>query len=281
MRLGHCGFPSSNICYATLGKAAATVARIRRTSGAPHFLRAKEPFDEHAALALHMNCYGVVCAFKDKGKSQDWRKDVCPWISANDGTTSTVQINPIASTTEDHLVRNIYSQIYVHLYDKHPAIRKMVKSAMKSDLRTKDRGGCSAIRNRFKDKGGEFWVAKDNDDRSRVIGCVGISQRKKRMNDETEPSSTVVTEYEIQRLAVDNRHRGKGLGKKLLSVAEEFALQSERGIETKDASITKLWAVTPECLVAANKLYESVGYKKEETFQAGALLMNVYCKVIS
>jgi len=289
-RLEHCGFSPSNICYTTLGKAAANVAGIRRKSNAPKFLRAKEPFDEHVALALNLNCYGVVCAFSPNllrtnpmDKSDCWRRDICPWISMNDDAASAVQIHPIASLLDDNHVRNLYGKIYIHLYDEYPAIRKMVKSALKMDLRanTTKVGNNTAVRNRFKDKGGDFWVAKDIG-KSSIIGCVGVSQRKKRETDQIESmASSKVVEYEIQRLAVDDKSRGKGMGRKLLSVAEEYIRDQEARSNpgTKNASITiKLWAVTPECLIAANKLYESAEYKKEETFQAGTLCMNVYCK---
>ena len=66
-RLSQCGFTSSNICYATLGRAASNVARIRRLSNnASNFLCANEAFDEHVALALNLNCYGVVCVFSPR-----------------------------------------------------------------------------------------------------------------------------------------------------------------------------------------------------------------------
>ena len=332
-RFKQCGL--SHTCYTTLGKAAATVARIRRTKlNEPNFLRAKEAFDEHAALALNLNCYGVVCAFstdcclannKDNtgtattATNTDWKQHICPWR-----TPSTVQIYPIATLSEDNQVRDMYSQIYVSLYDDYPAIRKMVKSALKMDLSMKGPAGakqgqeqhqlakdCSVIRHRFTEKGGDFWVVKDTAaNKSRIIGCVGVSQQKKRIadnNNDVEESTisfsatpppppsppTTVVEYEIQRLAVDDSYRGKGIGRKLLSIAEEYARnkESERTANmTSDTTTTntntntttiKVWATTPSSLIAANKVYEAMQYKQVETFQAGSsLCMNVYCKIL-
>jgi len=257
----------------------------------------------------------VACAFSPRASNDDDDDDepdvrmgeVCPWRVAeknddDDGASSAVEtIRPIESSVEDGQIRYLYGKIYVHLYDEYPAIRKMVKSALKMDLKsstknaTTNYGGerCgSAIRNRFQYKYGEFWVAWDAVE-ARITGCVGIGLRKKRQACELELSSSsgassssvvvVVVEYEIQRLAVDERCRGKGLGKRFLRVAEEYARREQASIETESTTTVtiKLWAITPECLVAANRLYESVGYRKEETFQAGSLCMNVYCKSLS
>ena len=293
-RLSQIGFTSSNICYATLGRAASNVARIRRLSNnASNFLRANEAFDEHAALALNLNCYGVVCAFSSRGEftitsceKLDWRHAICPWWKLERGNhpSSTNEIRPIESSLEDDQVRILYGQIYTHLYNEYPAIRKMVKSALKLDLNTKvgphqQRTDSSVIQSRFTESGGNFWIAKDIA-KSRIIGCIGVRQRKKKGKSN---SSASIVEYEIQRLAVDEISRGHGIGRKLLSIAEDFVLHQHEcsknnGKESSSPVTIKLWAVTPDCLAAANKLYQSVDYNKIETFQAGSLCMNVYCK---
>jgi len=289
-RLEKCGFPSSNIFCTTLGTAAANVAQIRR-SYAPNFLRANELFDEHSALALNLSCYGVVCAFASETKStiihnaetsQDWRQKVCPWKSS-----SYIQIHPIATLIEDNQVRELYGQIYCHLYEEYPAIRKMVKSALKTDFCIKGAQGETSIRSRFRDKGGNFWVATDNNN-SCLVGCVGVRLRQKTEKERAKsiPSSTTPTiEYEIQRLAVDNTHRGKGTGRKLLQLVEEYICNEEEDTKSGKNSdvpfMIKLLATTPECLIAANKLYNSSGYELVDTFQAGSLCMNVYCKTLT
>ena len=105
-------------------------------------------------------------------------------------------------------------------------------------------------------------------------------------NRESSSSSILsVVEYEVQRLAVDGQHRGKGIGKSLLNAVYEYSLQ--HGMRTHDREMLestrislKLWAVTPALLVPANRLYKSNGFRKEESFEGG-LCMNVYCKTVS
>ena len=306
MRLERCGFPPSGICLATLGRAASDVASVRRTmsGGAPGFLRAKEPFDEHAALALNLNCYAIACAFSSYsiaagldattiggGGAVDGRwGDICPWWrpvgrvmagpSSVSSSSSAFRIRPIASAWEDGRVRDLYGSLYEHLYDDYPAIRRMVRSAMRLDLgldesNVDDRR--SAIRDRFRLRDGDFFIATDADG-LRLVGCVGIGPRQERDTDErvTIPSSSVVVGYEIHRLAVDKRYRGKGIGTSLLLMAEEWA--RDRQTRSGTNVTVKLRAITPDCMTAANKLYESVTYAKEDTFRAGSILMNVYCK---
>lgn len=277
-RLKRCGFPPPGVRCTSLGRAAAATASHCRAAGARGFLRAKEPFDEHAALALNLRCYGVVCASYEVERQIG---GICPWEPATEGAGApSFRVRPITSSSEDDQVRDLYGKIYTHLYGEYPAILKMVKSALKMDLRARPAkgGGDSTIRDRFADKEGDFWVA---DDGVVILGCMGVGLRKKRNVNEEMSAETpsVVVEYEIQRLAVDEKCRGKGLGRKFLRIVEEYARLRQSRIEKDSTSVTiKLWAITPQCLVAANQLYKSVGYEIKETFQAGSLCMNAYCK---
>ena len=304
LRLEGCGFPPSGVCHATLGRAASVVAGVRRTApvgGAPGFLRAKEPFDEHAALTLNLGCYVIACAFSssagpdppstdattdDEGAVAGRRREICPWWEPEDrgviGPSSAFRIRPISSAREDGRVRELYGRLYAHLYDAHPAIRRMVQSAMRRDLGLDESNVAdlrSAVRDRFRLRGGDFWIATDADQR-RLVGFIGIGPREERVADERGPisSPSAVVGYEIHRLAVDECYRGMGVGTSLLSMAEEWA----RGQQSRSKSGTnvtvKLRAVTPDCMTAANKLYESFAYAREETFRAGSIPMNVYCK---
>ena len=277
-RLIYCGFSMSRLDAASLRKAIAKVACTRR-------LRAKEPFDEHAALMLNLDCYAVACAF---GGSNDG--GFLPWLDQSlHNSSSTIKITTIADSSQDKLVGDLYSRIYTHLYNKYAAIRKMVKSALKSDLLADSSNGSSAIQSRFKAKGGEFWIALDVES-CEIVGCVGVRQRKvKECHDEEDtgkpPSGCFAVEYEVQRLAVDEQHRGKGIGKRLLNAVYEYSLQQGsvvindmRIVKKKRKGVSvKLIAVTPQVLVDANNLYEAFGFKKEESFEGG-LTMNVYCK---
>jgi len=310
LRLLRCGFPSSGICYAPMSRAVANVARYRRSMGAVNFLRAKEPFDEHAALILNLNCYGVVCAFSSASfdslnrlvveddleniRSEQIQRDICPWLNSNRVRVSSSDFNirPIASALDDDQVRDLYTRLYSHLFDSYPSIRKMVKSALKSDLGLVETHIEleSTIRNCYKLKGGDFWIASDND--GRVVGCIGLCLReeKRRPFDEKsqivsslEPTNNGCLEYEIQRLCVDEQYRGKGVGRSLLSNVEQW-VRNQHEPTTVSKSVTyvavNIKAVTPDCLTAANKLYDSVAYVKEETFHSGNIIMNVYYKTI-
>ncbi|KAK1744461.1 hypothetical protein QTG54_004994 [Skeletonema marinoi] len=245
-------------------KAVAKVACTRRLS-------AKEPFDEHAALALNLDCYAVACAF---GGSNDGDvRSLLPWLDQSlNNSLSTIKITTIADSSQDTLVGDLYGRIYTHLYNKYPAIRKMVKSALKTDFMADSTDDSSAIQNRFKARGGEFWIALDMES-FEVVGCIGVRRRKtKECEDEDDkggPSSPFsVVEYEVQRLAVDDKHRGKGIGKRLLNAVYEYSLR--QGIlekKKKKGVSVKLLAVTPEALVNANNLYNAFGFIKEESFE--------------
>lgn len=289
-RLGTCGLV--NVSFATLREAVTCVARAICTTSTigKDFLIAKEPFDEHAALLLNLGCYGVVCSFPTD-INQSTVRDICPWHKDQPISIvldSGIQVKPISSSSEDNQVRELYGRLYQHLYCTFPAIRKMVKSALKNDLLVEspfDVIAPSVIRDRFQIQGGEFWVAvhtnnADNDSQSTVVGCVGIRRRISK-TPERDTSSTV-TEYEIQRLAVDDSHRGKGIGKCLLRAAEDYALQCLAREEDGNAvsSQIKLCTTTPECLVAANALYEASGYARVGEYMAGVLPLHVYTKTM-
>ena len=268
----------------------------------PKFLCAKETFDEHAALALNLGCYCVVCAFNPAlercGKNGPtgmyyWMKNVCPWpVESED--SATIQIRPIATSVEDAQVNGLYQRLYEHLYNQYPVIRKMVKAALKGDLsmnrasKISGDGVDSVIRDRFLSGGGDFWVATANSSSlgnnnkvqpsTEVVGCVGLKRRFNKGGSSNANGTDSPIEYEIHRLAVDDSFRGLGIGKRLLRVTEE-GLAKKLSQSNQEAS---LYAVTPSCLESANRLYESYGYCKDESkcFMAGALRMNVWSKVL-
>ena len=90
-RLATCGL--SNSSCATLREYAACFAQIHRGTSStlrptsmeligPKFMCTKEPFDEHAAMALNLECYCVICSFhpslSDKN-SPGLNEHICPW----------------------------------------------------------------------------------------------------------------------------------------------------------------------------------------------------------
>jgi putative acetyltransferase len=82
---------------------------------------------------------------------------------------------------------------------------------------------------------GAFWVAEDG----RVIGMVGI-----------EPHGS--DSAELRRMAVDRRHRRKGVARELLATAEAYCRAS---------GYRKIVLSTSELQVAARRLYEASGYR--------------------
>lgn len=271
----------------------------------PKFLCAKEPFDEHAALSLSLDCYCVASVFHPlsaiRGQNiagnnelQNWMNDICPWpIESAIGRT--FRIKPISTSAEDAQVNDLYKKLYVHLYDEYPAIKKLVKSALKGDflvdqtsIKSSGDETVSVIRDRFVKEGGDFWVAttdnspssNDTIERSHtfVVGCIGVKRRGIKNEYCDEDDRQKLTEFEIHRFAVDENHRGTGIGKKLIEVAETSIIAGLSRINRA----TTLYAVTPLCLTAARKLYESCGYCDNEldSFSAGALRMKVYSKSI-
>ena len=87
----------------------------------------------------------------------------------------------------------------------------------------------------FGREGQGFWVADEN----RVVGMVGV---EKHAEDAAE----------LRRMAVENAHRRKGLGRALLAHAEAFC---------RDAGYRTVVLSTSELQVAAMRLYESSGYR--------------------
>jgi hypothetical protein len=271
-RLDSCGLMESK-CK-TLRECTVAIARILRgkttdlsSSTAdvigPKFLCAKEPFDEHAALTLNLGCYCVVCSFHPSLSQVDscgMIESICPWYEQFTNERD-VMVKLITTSTEDAQVNDLYGKVYMHLYNEYPAIRKMVKSALKSDLLvSKTNGFDSSIRDRFVKDGGDFWVALASCRSQKhieqsgpvVVGSIGIKRRSsKRMTSDYAVNNAHSNEYEIYRFAVNESHRGYG--------------------------------VTPSCLPAANSLYESFGYCLENSacFMAGSLQMNVYHKTVN
>lgn len=266
---------------------------------------AKEHFDEHADLAMHLHCYGTAVAFSC-GTDNIFAHTICPWLKISSTTTlncrpsdvsdtiqlkdgSRVDISPIKCKDQEE-VRNIFQSTYEVLYDEYPAVRKLVKNSLKTDLsgRHSDLAngikGSSAINERYGGNGGGFWVATAGRGR-KVIGCIGI--RPFASNNicgaalirpqlpSTEQKSKQVRKYEVQRLLVDAEYRSRGIGKALMNFAENFLATTVAG-----ADECRMVATTFSALEEANALYKSRNYDCVEEKMVGKMLMNTYEKVI-
>lgn len=159
--------------------------------------KAKELFDEHAALTLHLCSYVVVCAFPNaSGKSAEnvdnglFELFMCPWMSTAGLIQCPIPMRlPIPSTLDipnstipngwitviekedEKQIRRLFGDTYKILSDEHLSIRKMVKTALRKDLGSSggdeavkfDAKDCrrvsSIIGTRYQELGGDFIVA--------------------------------------------------------------------------------------------------------------------------
>jgi O-methyltransferase involved in polyketide biosynthesis len=158
-RLLGAGFQQA--CVTTAGNAAVEA----RTGGVN--LESKELFDEHAALFLHLRSYTLACGF---GSNADplLQQSQCPWLfgfsprSLHLASGTDVWLTSIVAEDESQ-IRDIFSRTYQNLSKEYISIRRMLKSALKTDLASTspsdDVKGKSSIGERFRDWKGTFIVA--------------------------------------------------------------------------------------------------------------------------
>lgn len=246
-RFLECGFDTSHA--SDLGKAAAFAAR-------PKTFQIPEIFDEHAALVCYFKSYSIVHGYSRETDGL-LRRMMCPWHFAltevqpslyDDGVVISV-IEPI----DEESVRNLVYNIYEPKFDEFPAVRKMVKTMMNSDLATKlENKNNSEIANYYSSLGGSFFVAIEYSGKERqMVGCVGVRPCERK-----EKSKT----FEVVRLAVNPSHQGRGIGRKLLEMVERFSMS--RGA-------TSLIANTISILGSALSLYQSCEYQIEKEVALG------------
>ena len=242
---------------ANLGRAAAFAVR-------PKEFQVREIFDEHAALVCYLKSYAVALGFSADTDGL-MRRMLCPWKFPMEVSPSIH--DDIAITTIDPIdeeaVRDLVYQVYEPKFEDYPAVRKMVKTMMNSDLSIKPAdSNSSVIASRYSSMGGLFLVALEYGKNGRqMVGCVGV-----RPYDRKEKSKAL----EVVRLAVDPSHRGKGIGRKLLEMVEMFSIS--RGC-------MNLIANTISILESAISLYQSCDYKLEkEASLGGKLTLLTYTK---
>lgn len=268
-------------------------------------MEAKEYFDEHVDFAMHLHCYGTVTAFS-LGTDRLFALEVCPWLGIPTVTTLHcrpsdifqvvqltddffIDISPIKSRDQEQ-VRDIFQSTYEFLYKEYPAVRKLVKNSLKtdlsgrhSDLANSIKGAC-AINERYGGSGGGFWVATVGEDR-KVIGCVGIRPYVSRNVCAAAPISPQllstkqaikqVKKYEVQRLLVDADYRSRGVGRALMQFAENFVAEQNVGLDD-----CRMVATTFSALEEANVFYKAREYACAEEEMVGKMLMNTYEKAI-
>ena len=288
-RLTAAGFPSVHAGLA--GTVAAYIFHQDKMTTVSRSFQPHEQFDEYAALALHLHSYIFLCALPEH-TDINMIRSMCPWstvsfydmkarmVQINDG--SNISIAPIEAG-DQHQVQELFMNTYLELSEQYPAVRKMVKAALKTDLNFSQLNETSSsIGLRYQTCGGVFLVAAEisaaesDDEKScsltrTVIGCLGI--RLCETNEGAVRGGQHDT-FEIHRLAVSANARGRGIGKALLACAEEDFIRFEVG----DDESYRLVATAPAMLNPANHLYTSSGFTMQKQETIGKMIMNTYVK---
>ena len=259
-RLESAGFGFTKACIA--GHAAACL-----TSLTP-----PEPFDEHAALALHLSSYVLAVSFTST-VSLDLVRSMCPWsevtkqltvprkIKDSDGSDVIIAYIEV---NDQQAVQDLFVCTYKELCKDHKAVRKMVKCALKTDLLVSNVEPW--IARKYAMRGGAFLVARHKTDQS-VVGCIGV-----RLCPSPNPLIPLgLLCFELNRLLVKKTIQGKGIGKTLLEACHEFIV-TEIGLGTPYAAL----ATTPQLLTSANGLYHSFGYRLRKVEHQGGIILNTY-----
>jgi O-methyltransferase involved in polyketide biosynthesis/GNAT superfamily N-acetyltransferase len=246
----------------------------------------EEPFDEHAALALHVRSYAFVVAFAASRPYPDlihMIRYLCPWssVTKKDMEPKVVGEPPflynirIIQTKDHDSVRNLYSQTYENLFEEYPSVRKLVKTALQSDLRCDPEENVestySSIAVRYSVAGGVFLVAVDPKNENMLFGCLGIQPYLPTKSNATFYSRA----YEIHRFAVCPSQRGKGLGKSLVDVVSSFVRR-----ENLEGESCTLIAKTPSILERANNLYQACNFHLDNEETIGTMVMRTYRKLM-
>jgi ribosomal protein S18 acetylase RimI-like enzyme/O-methyltransferase involved in polyketide biosynthesis len=272
-RMQTAGFPTA---YASLvGKAALHAASCHGGLVSP------EPFDEHAAFTLHMSSYVLACGFS-RGTEKNLTSCMCPWsiisifpmpIQGMLDQIPGISID-LVEAGDQMQVKELFSETYQELAHKYPAVRKLVKTALKTDLRFSTDTNALNIGFTYKTNGGIFIVAAEDatnsEQRRHVVGCVGL--RRCHIDEGRNRGSRGIETFEIHRLAVDSSARGRGIGRALLDTLDRFASWKV------DSDEFRIVATTPALLLPANQLYHSCGYRLVKEESMGGLTMNTYLK---
>jgi GNAT superfamily N-acetyltransferase len=299
---------------------------------------ARELFDEHAALALYLQSYCVVCAFAegpavhdsqaDSGKASPTGGAICDafdmqllreylcaeWtricglfytprhVRLGTKTYESAWVTTIAKRDEAQ-VRRLFSDSYKGLSESYGSIRKMIKSALLTDLgvadadqstegRLQSMSDVSCIARRYWNMGGDFIVAvqmrgsngdsvelsgASRSSSRRVMGAIGVRRWTNKECTSRSSSGACHIVFEIQRFFVDTECRGHGVGTMLFdTLVERLYNRHQPKRLRKPRPEVRIVATTPTILVQANDFYLSKHFEIESSVDTGELTLRTY-----
>jgi GNAT superfamily N-acetyltransferase len=300
---------------------------------------AHDLFDEHAALALYLQSYSFVCAFAegpvvqesqaDSGKAlptsdacdmQLLREYLCAEWTRKDGLLLTPRHRRMCTKSNENAwvttiakrdeaqVHRLFSESYKGLSESYGSIRKMVKSALRTDLgvadadlsekgRLQSMDDVSCIARRYWDMGGDFIVAvqlRGNNRESvesrdascnpcrRVMGAIGIRRWTNKECSSRSISGARHIVFEIQRFFVDKECRGHGVGTMLFDTLVERLRNRYQPSRLKwPRPEVRIVATTSTILAQANDFYLSKQFEVESSVDTGELTLRTYALTLS
>ena len=242
----------------------------------------REVFDEHAALALHLQSYVMVLGFKLESETLLKR-----FMCASDYNQrpvahalkegSIIWLSEIERQDEGEL-RNQFTSAYQRFFEVYPAIKKMVKTALRKDLGLSGADGDdqSNIHLHYRSLDGRFLVAVQYPPTSytktftrTVLGGIGW----RRLNQKEQVARGFpTTTFEIHRLIVAPHSRRLGVARTLLGRAEAMI--------RREVPVYRLIASTPSFQVEATGFYRKSGFILSSETEMGNINLLTFTKIV-
>ena len=252
-------------------------------------------FDEHAAMALHLQTYVIAAAataqhlHNHRWFQQALQGDTVVDVVPTTITTTTTSYHKIAPAlpVDAPSLRNGFADTYTDCTS--PSIPKLVQAVLRTDFAPDDIA--SHYRRHL---GGNYWVCcgiADADGgattRSTAIVLGGVGLRRRSVAEPSvvlrPPSSSAAAAssvvwgmipcYEIQRVFVSDGHRGHGIGRALIEQALAYVRQT-------GYPRCHVVAVTLSILEAAHRLYLAMGFRAVDRTTKGDLTYVTYWKEV-
>jgi O-methyltransferase involved in polyketide biosynthesis/GNAT superfamily N-acetyltransferase len=246
-------------------------------------LSCQEVFDEHAALALHLQSYTLVIGFLQDSESLLRRymctsaADMYPVSVVVGSGSAKIWITEIEPSDEQEL-RHHFSFAYQKYFNTYPVIKKMVKTALRKDLGSSisDDDEMSKIHRHYLSIEGHFLVAVQYPPTSYTTGLTrtvlgGIGWRRL-LRKERVARGFQTTSFEIHRLVVAPRSRRLGIARCLLQRAEEMM--------QREASFYQIIASTPSLLEDATSFYRGTDFELIDETEMGNVNLLTFTKTV-